>query len=76
MTICLPYIADAAELDAGGLPSLDAEPELSYAQLGLTDTLLGDGQYGQTMLVSFCLFEGSLVVSKLNVAFMHVCEIA
>ncbi len=28
------------------------EPELSHEEVGLTDEQLGDGQYGQTMLVS------------------------
>ena len=35
------------------VPSLASEPELSHAQVGLTDSLLGDGQYGQTLLVSY-----------------------
>ena len=28
-----------------------SEPEISFVQLGLTDKLLGDGQYGQTLMV-------------------------
>ena len=37
----------------GTLPPLVDEPELSYEDVGLTDKLLGNGQYGQTLLVSF-----------------------
>ena len=32
---------------------IDTELEVSCGDLGLTDTLLGDGQYGQTLLVRF-----------------------
>ncbi|DBB04383.1 hypothetical protein WJX77_002044 [Trebouxia sp. C0004] len=32
------------------VPQLADEPELSHASVGLTDKLLGAGQYGQTML--------------------------
>ena len=35
------------------VPKLADEPELSHALVGLTHKLLGAGQYGQTMLVSF-----------------------
>ncbi|KAL0029935.1 hypothetical protein WJX77_008287 [Trebouxia sp. C0004] len=31
---------------------LDSEPELSHAQVWLTGSLLGNGQYGQTLLAS------------------------
>ena len=53
MTVRLPYLADTMGPGPSGLPSLDVEPELSFAQLGLSDTLLADGQYGQTLTVSF-----------------------
>ena len=39
---CLKYAEDAA-----------SEPELTHEELGLTDKLLGNGQFGQTLLVSF-----------------------
>ncbi len=42
------------QVDAvGTIPPLVDEPELSYEDVGLTDNLLGNGQYGQTLLVSF-----------------------
>ena len=62
MTVRLPYLADTTGAGPNGLPSLDLEPELSFAQLGLSDTLLGDGQYGQTLMVSFCRVEGCTMV--------------
>ncbi len=47
----MAYLAQAQAFAA--VPSLASEPELSHAQVGLTDSLLGDGQYGQTLLVSY-----------------------
>lgn len=44
------YLAQAQAFAA--VPSLASEPELSHAQVGLTDSLLGDGQNGQTLLGS------------------------
>ncbi|KAL0051615.1 hypothetical protein WJX82_010764 [Trebouxia sp. C0006] len=44
--------APAATEHHSAVPSLASEPELSHAQVGLTDSLLGDGQYGQTLLGS------------------------
>ena len=45
--------ADAALSPAAPVNAdLANEPELSCENLGLTDTLLGNGQYGQTLLVS------------------------
>ena len=43
--------ADASENEAAVVGDLATEPELSCEDLGLTDTLLGNGQYGQTVLV-------------------------
>ena len=46
--------ADVSDNQAAIVGDLAAEPELNCEDLGLTDTLLGDGQYGQTLLVRSC----------------------
>lgn len=54
LTIPLLLGADTALNQAALLEELTHESELSCKELGLTDTLLGDGQYGQTLLVRTC----------------------
>ena len=48
---------------AATVGDLAAEPELNCEGLGLTDTLLGDGQYGQTLLVRSCSYSAGLCVA-------------
>lgn len=48
--------ADSLDNQAADVGDLAAEPELNCEGLGLTDTLLGDGQYGQTLLVRSCSY--------------------
>lgn len=54
LTTLLVVGADTAQNQAALVGNLAHERELSCKELGLTDTLLGDGQYGQTLLVRSC----------------------
>ena len=51
LTTLLLLGADTAYNQAAPVGNLAHERELSCKELGLTDTLLGIGQYGQTLLV-------------------------
>ncbi len=75
LLVCYPTAWHGADLDTrlaqalAAVPQLADEPELSHASVGLTDKLLGAGQYGQTMLVSFWFF-------PLLYGHLHICCMA
>ena len=56
LTTLLLLGPDTALSQATLFEELAQESELSCKKLGLTDTLLGDGQYGQTLLVRLCSY--------------------
>ena len=49
--ICFVLVAEMAQHQHVVVGKIEAELEISCGDIGLTDTLLGGGQYGQTLLV-------------------------
>ena len=68
-TLLLPG-ADTAYNQA----NLAHERELSCKELGLTDTLLGNGQYGQTWLVRSCSYPLQLLGLSMPRACMPLAQ--
>lgn len=54
--------------------NLAHERELSCKELGLTDTLLGNGQYGQTLLVRSCSYPLELLGPKHAPSLHAICS--
>lgn len=74
LTTVLLLGADTAHNQAALVRNLACECELSCKELGLTDTLLGDGQYGQTLLVRSCSHPLNYLRLSMPLAYMPLAQ--